>query len=111
MFTTEFDWIMGRAAKAASCGIASHVSGLDMTFRIAFLFIGVFLAALMFGPDASWAQEHVGHAVGGCGGVMTGYDGRQYRCDRDRLPVCNQDGRECVCLAQQSCGAKRNEPY
>ncbi len=83
-----------------------RVLGSDMIFRS-----GIVFAALMFGADASWAQEHVGHAVGGCGGVMTGYDGRQYQCGRDRLPVCGQDGRECVCLARQECGAKANEPY
>jgi hypothetical protein len=77
-----------------------------MIFRIGLLF-----AALMLGPNGASAQEHVGHAVGECGGVITGYNGRQYQCERDRLPVCNQDGRECVCLARRECGAKQNEPY
>ena len=77
-----------------------------MIFRVA-----VLLAAMIFGPDMSRAQQHVGYAVGGCGGVMTGYDGRRYTCDRDRMPVCDQNRQHCVCLAQKECGAKRNEPY
>lgn len=73
--------------------------------------IGILVLALIAGPNLSWAQAHIGHAAGGCGGVMTGYDGRQYRCEPDRLPVCNQNNQECVCLAQRSCGAKADEPY
>lgn len=68
------------------------------------------LAAVVF-SQAAWAQQHVGYAVGGCGGVMTGYDGRQYTCGRDRLPVCDQNGHQCVCLARRECGARQNEPY
>jgi hypothetical protein len=87
---------------------ASSVSVSLMIFKI--LFIGALLAALAFGADTSWAQ-HVGYAVGGCGGVMTGYNGRQYRCGADRLPVCNRNGQRCVCLALRKCGAKEDEPY
>jgi hypothetical protein len=77
-----------------------------MIFRVA-----VLLAATMFGPDLSWAQQHVGYAMGGCGGVMTGSDGRPYKCDRDRLPVCDRNHQRCVCLARIECGAKDNESY
>ena len=82
-----------------------------MIFRLALFFMGTVAAAVLLSPNVASAQEHVGHAVGSCGGVMTGYNGRQYRCEPDRLPVCNQDGRQCVCLAQRSCGAKQDEPY
>jgi len=78
----------------------------EMIFRVA-----VLLAATIFGPDLSWAQEHAGYPIGGCGGVMTGYNGRTYTCERDRLPVCDQNHRRCVCLARIECGAKDNEPY
>jgi hypothetical protein len=77
-----------------------------MIFRVV-----VLLAVTTFGPDLSCAQEHVGYAVGGCGGVMTGYDGRSYTCNRDRLPVCDQNYQRCVCLARIECGAEHNEPY
>jgi hypothetical protein len=73
--------------------------------------IALICAALLFRPDISRAQEHVGYAMGGCGGLMTGYDGRQYRCAQDRLPVCNQNRQQCVCLARRECGAAQNEPY
>jgi hypothetical protein len=73
--------------------------------------IALICAALLFRPGISRAQEHVGYAMGGCGGLMTGYDGRQYRCEQDRLPVCNQNRQQCVCLARRECGAKQNEPY
>lgn len=77
-----------------------------MIFRAA-----VLLAAMVLGPDLASAQAHIGYAVGGCGGVMTGYDGRPYTCDRDRLPVCNENHQRCVCLARRECGAKHDEPY
>lgn len=66
-------------------------------------------------PQLAYAQTpdapHVGYAVGSCGGQMTGYDGRQYACNADRLPVCDAQGQRCVCLAQRQCGASRDEPY
>lgn len=87
-------------------GTLSQAFGVEMIVRLVILF-----AMLVFGAQTSWAQDHAGYAVGGCGGVMTGYDGRQYTCDRDRLPVCDQDRHHCVCLARRECGAKQNEPY
>ncbi|QXX73827.1 hypothetical protein MHY1_00628 [Methylovirgula sp. HY1] len=77
-----------------------------MSFRVA-----VLLAATVLAPSLSSAQEHVGYAVGGCGGVMTGYNGRPYRCGQDRIPVCNRNHQRCVCIARVECGAKHNDPY
>jgi hypothetical protein len=70
------------------------------------LFAGALVAFLSFAAQAS-AQV----VEGPCGGVMTGYDRRQYTCAHDRRPACDQASGRCVCVERRDCGGSRNEPF
>ena len=66
---------------------------------------------LVAGVPAAAQEGEPPHTLGACGGVMTGYDGRQYVCEPDRRPACDENSSRCVCLEQTACGGKRNEPF
>jgi hypothetical protein len=61
-------------------------------------------AAAQYPPNEQFSE-------GPCGGVMTGYDRRQYRCEANRKPVCEQSTGRCVCLLRRECGADRDENF
>lgn len=61
----------------------------------------------LVGSSAANAQ----YSEGPCGGMMRGYDGREYTCPADRKPVCEQSSGRCVCLARTECGAKHDENF
>lgn len=48
---------------------------------------------------------------GACGGIMRGFNGRDYPCAANRKPVCEQSTGRCVCLEKIECGGKRDEPF
>jgi hypothetical protein len=56
------------------------------------------------------AQAHAQVVEGACGGVMTGYDRRQYTCAHDRKPACDQATGRCVCVERRACGGSHDEP-
>lgn len=49
--------------------------------------------------------------VGACGGAMRGYDGREYPCQSDRKPVCQQSTGRCVCLERRECGGRHDQGW
>ena len=68
------------------------------------------LLALAALPAAAQSDEPP-HSLGACGGVMTGYDGRQFVCEPDRRPACQPDGSRCVCVERRDCGGRHDEPF
>jgi len=66
-------------------------------------------AAVAFLALATTADAQ--YAAGACGGIMRGYDGRQYPCEATRKPVCEQSTGRCVCLARRECGARYDENF
>lgn len=70
-----------------------------------------FTAAFAFLAPAAFSTASAQYAEGSCGGVMRGYDGRGYRCDATRKPVCEQATGRCVCLLKRQCGANRDEGW
>lgn len=76
-----------------------------MTVRVFVSAAFAFLSLAVSFPAKAQVTE------GACGGVMTGYDRRQYTCGRDRKPACDQSTGRCVCVERRECGGSRNEPF
>jgi hypothetical protein len=75
--------------------------GAPMAFRI-FVAVGFAVLGLAVSPANAQYWE------GACGGAMRGYDGREYPCESDRKPVCDQSSGRCVCLERRQCGGRRD---
>ena len=73
--------------------------------------IAAALALLALPVLPATAQSDEPHSLGACGGVMTGYDGRQFVCEPDRRPACQPDGSRCVCVERRECGGRHDEPF
>jgi hypothetical protein len=76
-------------------------AGIVRAFLAAFALLG---AAVFSNADAQYYE-------GTCGGMMRGYDGRQYPCEATRKRVCEQSTGRCVCLTKRECGASRDEGW
>jgi hypothetical protein len=75
------------------------------------MFSTAFLAILMFLGIAVVSDAAAQYYEGACGGLMRGYDGREYPCQPDRKPVCEANTGRCVCLLKRQCGANRDEGW
>lgn len=85
--------------------MAGPEDDIEMSVRIlAFTFSALATITLSSTAEAQyWA--------GACGGMMRGYDGREYPCESTRKPVCQQSTGRCVCLEKRECGARHDQSW
>ncbi|MDR3408216.1 MAG: hypothetical protein P4L68_06945 [Methylovirgula sp.] len=69
------------------------------------------LSLLPLAPAEAQYPPNDQFSEGPCGGVMTGYDRRQYTCEANRKPVCEQSTGRCVCLLRRECGGGSDENF
>lgn len=80
-----------------------------MNVRYLAVFVLASILALAAGAATSPAQAQ--YWEGACGGAMRGYDGREYPCQQDRKPVCDQTSGRCVCLERRECGGHHDQGW
>ena len=78
--------------------------------RIALAVFAIF-GLVPLSPAAAQYPPNDQFSEGPCGGVMAGYDRRQYTCEANRKPVCEQSTGRCVCLLRRECGANHDENF
>jgi hypothetical protein len=76
-------------------------------------FLAAFVSALIvaFAVSAATSPAKAQYWEGACGGAMRGYDGREYPCQQDRKPVCDQSSGRCVCLERRDCGGRHDQGW
>jgi hypothetical protein len=82
-----------------------------MNGRLRAMIVKTFVAAFALLGAAVFSNADAQYYEGQCGGMMRGYDGRQYPCEATRKPVCEQSTGRCVCLPRRECGASRDEGW
>jgi len=80
-----------------------------LRFRLLAAFVSAFFMALAV--SAATSAVNAQYWEGACGGAMRGYDGREYPCEQDRKPVCDQSSGRCVCLERRACGGRHDQGW